>query len=115
MFCNNLLERVATDTNPDLPASQNYLNETNVSNSFGVSENLFADKELDAGLDNQAKIEPIVRLWILRLLIPLECHRKFIRKHDFKRSAELLNMWVGGTKKTLPVFSSRPKKTRSCY
>ena len=26
-------------------------------------------------------VEPIVRLWILRLLIPVECHRKLIGKH----------------------------------
>jgi hypothetical protein len=24
--------------------------------------------------------EPIVQLWLLRLLVPLECHRKFIGK-----------------------------------
>ena len=28
-------------------------------------------------------IEPIVVLWLLRILVPLECHRQFIRKNGF--------------------------------
>jgi transitional endoplasmic reticulum ATPase len=30
---------------------------------------------------DQSDIQPIVRLWILRLLIPLECHKRFITSH----------------------------------
>ncbi|MDD2760818.1 MAG: hypothetical protein PHH11_11055 [Methylomonas sp.] len=29
-------------------------------------------------------VEPIVKLWILRLLVPLECHRRFIGKHGIE-------------------------------
>lgn len=41
-------------------------------------------------------IEPIIRLWILRLLIPLECHRQFIQSHGFVNDelAELLGLQV---------------------
>ncbi len=30
-------------------------------------------------------IEPIVMLWLLRILVPLECHRQFIHKNGFDR------------------------------
>jgi transitional endoplasmic reticulum ATPase len=37
-------------------------------------------------------VEPIVRLWVLRLLVPLECHRKFITRHGFD-SEELARLF----------------------
>jgi transitional endoplasmic reticulum ATPase len=96
-LCNNLLERVSTETNLNSPTSQNQFNETNVSNYVGMPQGLSLDKELNAGLDNQEKVNPILRLWILRLLIPLECHRKFIRKSDFNNDeiAGLFGLQVG--------------------
>ncbi len=37
---------------------------------------------------------PIVRLWVLRLLVPLGLHREFIMKHDFSSDtlAEALDL-----------------------
>ncbi|MDP2097862.1 MAG: AAA family ATPase [Methylococcales bacterium] len=37
----------------------------------------------DNGFQHGTDIEPIVQLWLLRLLVPLECHRKFINKNDY--------------------------------
>lgn len=39
-------------------------------------------------------IEPIIRLWLLRLLVPLECHREFIGKQGFNSDeiAELFSL-----------------------
>jgi SpoVK/Ycf46/Vps4 family AAA+-type ATPase len=37
-------------------------------------------------------VEPIIKLWILRLLIPLECHRKLINRHGFE-SEELARLF----------------------
>lgn len=39
-------------------------------------------------------LEPIVRLWLLRLMVPLECHRVFITKEEFGNDeiAELFDL-----------------------
>lgn len=37
-------------------------------------------------------VEPIIKLWILRLLIPLECHRKLIQRNGFE-SDELARLF----------------------
>jgi SpoVK/Ycf46/Vps4 family AAA+-type ATPase len=42
-------------------------------------------------LHNKATVEPIVRLWILRLLVPLEGHREFISKDGF--DSEEISGW----------------------
>ncbi len=34
-------------------------------------------------------VDPLLRLWLLRLLIPLECHRKFIDKYNSFQNDEL--------------------------
>jgi transitional endoplasmic reticulum ATPase len=41
-------------------------------------------------------VEPIVVLWLLRILVPLECHRQFIHKNGFDREelARLLGLAV---------------------
>lgn len=31
-------------------------------------------------------IEPIIRLWLLRLLIPLDCHRQFVKENSFSHT-----------------------------
>lgn len=33
--------------------------------------------------DPTSKLDPLVTLWILRVLIRLRCHRRFVRRHDF--------------------------------
>lgn len=50
------------------------------------SGNTNASKPLNA-------VEPLIRLWILRLLIPLDCHRQFIRGYRFSHTeiAKLFN------------------------
>ena len=42
-------------------------------------------------------VEPIVRLWLLRLLVPLECHRKIIGKQGIhsEEIAELFALQTG--------------------
>ena len=46
-----------------------------------------------------ASMEPLVRLWLLRLLVPLEAHKKFIDKHGFDDDALAetigLGRWTG--------------------
>lgn len=44
----------------------------------------------------KSQAHPIIRLWILRLLIPLECHRKFIRERSLESDelAELFGLPV---------------------
>lgn len=82
-LCNNILERVTTEIKVVSPASQKQLNETNIHNHLAKTKKqnvADCDPVSTAELNT---VEPIVRLWILRLLIPLGCHRKFIGKHDF--------------------------------
>ena len=78
----NVLERTTTEINGASRTHQQQLSEISVNTCLGrkqeprtTDSRYFSTGELNA-------VEPIVRLWILRLLIPLECHRKFIRRHD---------------------------------
>ena len=76
-----VLERTPTEINGASRINQQQLSEISVGTCLGRKQEphttdcrYFSTGELIA-------VEPIVRLWILRLLIPLECHRKLIGKH----------------------------------
>lgn len=53
-------------------------------------------KAPDTGFQHTTHSEPIVQLWILRLLVPLECHRKFIGRsnYDNEEIARMLGLQI---------------------
>jgi transitional endoplasmic reticulum ATPase len=58
--------------------------------------------------------DPIIRLWLLRILVPLGGHREFIRSHGFNNDtlAEVLGLghWVAPGDFDIPAFLRRSSK-----
>jgi len=58
--------------------------------------------------------DPIIRLWLLRILVPLGGHREFIRSHGFNNDtlAEVLGLghWVAPGEFDIPAFLRRSSK-----
>ena len=58
--------------------------------------------------------DPIIRLWLLRILVPLGGHREFIRSHGFNNDtlAEVLGLghWVAPGDFDVPAFLRRSSK-----
>lgn len=66
------------------------------------------------GLSGKAhEIDNLVRLWILRLLVPLEGHREFLNSHSFGNDslAEILGLgeWIDNDKKEYKPHLIRSK------
>jgi hypothetical protein len=78
-----IIKQTTPEINEASRTSQNQQGETNVNNDLGKFQEPSAIDNSYLILDKLTHVDSIIRLWILRLLIPLECHRKFIRKNDF--------------------------------
>jgi len=63
---------------------------------------------------NAVDPDPIIRLWLLRILVPLGGHREFVRTHGFNNDtlAEVLGLghWVDPTQFDIPDFLRRSSK-----
>ncbi len=79
----NILKQATPQINEASQTSQHQLSETNVNNYLGKTQEQRTTDTHHVSTSGLNTIEPIVRLWILRLLIPLGCHHQFIRKSDF--------------------------------
>jgi len=77
----NVLERTTTEINGASRTNQQQLSEISVNICLGRKQEPHTTDSRYFSMGELNTVEPIVRLWILRLLIPLECHRKFIGKH----------------------------------
>jgi len=57
---------------------------------------------------NAVDLDPILRLWLLRILVPLGGHREFVRSHGFNNDtlAEILGLghWVDPSQFDIPDF-----------
>ena len=64
---------------------------------------------------DQSDIQPIVRLWILRLLVPLECHKHFITSHglDSDELASVLDLPMPDEESS-QSFNPVPLRQNSC-
>ncbi len=54
---------------------------------------------------DKGRIHPLIQLWLLRLLIPLQCHRKFLGDRDLENEelAELFDLSTGDTETYDPI------------
>lgn len=54
---------------------------------------------------DKSRVHPLIQLWLLRLLIPLECHRKFVGDRDLENEelAELFDLSTGDTETYDPI------------
>ena len=63
---------------------------------------------------NAIEIDPIIRLWLLRILVPLGGHREFLHSHGFNNDALAttlgLGHWVDSSQFDIPSFLRRPGK-----
>ncbi len=63
---------------------------------------------------NAGDSDPIIRLWLLRILVPLGGHRAFVSTHGFNNDtlAEVLGLghWVDPAQFDVPDFLRRPSK-----
>ncbi len=61
---------------------------------------------------NAIEIDPIIRLWLLRILVPLGGHREFLHSHGFHNDALAtalgLGHWVDSSQFDIPEFLRRP-------
>jgi len=102
----NVVERFAKECNLASSVGQKKLSEIDVNNGLGeVQEPLAADLPI---------VDPIVKLWILRLLVPLECHRKFIRTHGFDDD-EIARMFPFQTKSDEEIENSIEEAVRLTF
>lgn len=57
------------------------------------------------------EIDPVIRLWLLRILVPLGGHREFVHAHGFNNDslAEALGLgfWVDSSQHRIPAFLRR--------
>ena len=64
---------------------------------------------------NTIEIDPIIRLWLLRILVPLGGHREFLHSHGFHNDALAtalgLGHWVDSSQFDIPDFLRRPGKS----
>lgn len=62
-----------------------------------------------------AELDPIVRLWLLRILVPLGAHREFLHARGFSNdnlaTAIGLGHWVDSEQYAIPSFLRRPGHT----
>lgn len=63
---------------------------------------------------NSIEIDPVIRLWLLRILVPLGGHREFLHSHGFNNDglavALGLGHWVDSSQFDIPLFLRRPGK-----
>jgi transitional endoplasmic reticulum ATPase len=83
MLFHTIIKQTAPEITGASLTSQHQLGETIVNNGIGRFQEPTAIDDSCPILEKLSHVDPIVRLWILRLLVPLECHRQFIRKQDF--------------------------------
>ena len=59
---------------------------------------------------NTIEIDPIIRLWLLRILVPLGGHREFLHSHGFHNDALAtalgLGHWVDSSQFDIPDFTN---------
>jgi hypothetical protein len=79
---------------------------------------MFATRNDQSTIHNKATVEPIVRLWILRLLVPLEGHRTFISKHglDSEEIAGWFDLQTGADEDNTQFNANQAlRQLKRCY
>ena len=60
---------------------------------------------------NPIEIDPVIRLWLLRILVPLGGHREFLHSHGFNNDALAIALglghWVDSSQFDIPLFLRR--------
>lgn len=73
-----LIKQTAPEINEASLTRQHHLSETSANNGLGKFQEPHMADCPSGSTGELSNVDPIVHLWILRLLIPLECHRQFI-------------------------------------